>query len=179
MNYLTIYKDCISDGPGVRVSLYVSGCRNHCQGCHNPESWDFCAGSEFTKEVEDEIIGECTRTYVKGLTLCGGDPCEPENQKALVKFLEKFRSKCIGKDVWLYTGYELSDLLPSGKKYIDCTDEFLSYIDVAVVGPFILSERDISDANRWRGSRNQRVLDLQKSLEAGKPIMLGGIPNNQ
>ena len=179
MNYLLIDKACISDGPGVRVSLYISGCRNRCEGCHNPESWNFCAGKEFTEEVEDVVIGECMHTYVRGLTLCGGDPCEPENQKALVKFLQKFRSKCTGKDVWLYTGYELEDLLPSGKKHIDCTDEFLSYIDVAVVGPFILSERDISDDNRWRGSRNQRVLDLQKSLKAGKSVMLPGIPNNE
>lgn len=179
MKYLQIYKDCISDGPGVRVSLYVSGCRNHCPGCHNKESWSFDAGNEFNSIVKDEIIDLCKKPYIKGLTLCGGDPCEPENQRDLIGLLQAFKEQCPDKDIWLYTGYELEDLLKGGKKYIEVTEEFLSYIDVAVVGPFILEQRDISDDNRWRGSRNQRVLDLPKTLKNGKIVYLENIPNNE
>lgn len=177
MNYLTIYKDSISDGPGFRVSLYISGCRNHCPGCHNPESWDFKAGKKFDNSIIKEILGFCTKNYIKGLTIAGGEPFEEENQKELLLLVKAFKEQLPEKDIWCYTGYEFEDL--KTKKRTEYTDTLLSYIDVLVVGPFILSERDISDDNRWRGSRNQRVLDLPKTLETGKIIYLENIPNNE
>ena len=177
MNYLTIYKDSIADGPGFRVSLYVSGCRNHCPGCHNPESWNFAAGKEFTNQVLIEILSFGKENYIKGLTIAGGEPFEEENQKELLSLVKTFKEQFPDKDIWCYTGYEFIDL--KTKKHTEYTDKLLSYIDVLVVGPFILAERDISDANRWRGSRNQRVLDLPKTLEAGEIVYLENIPNNE
>ena len=179
MKYLTIYKDSISDGTGFRVSLYVSGCRNHCPGCHNPESWSFEAGKEFTDKEVNEILDLCSSSFIAGLTLAGGEPFEEENQKVLVNLVEKFKTRFPEKTIWAFTGYEFKDLRPGGKKYCeDITSKILGFIDVLIVGPFVLAERDITDANRWRGSRNQRVLDVPKSLLADKPIMLEGIPNN-
>ena len=178
MNYLTIYKDSVNDGPGFRVSLYIAGCRNHCPDCHNPESWDFSAGKLFNKSILNEILGFCSKNYINGLTIAGGEPMEEENQRELLTLVEAIKTKLPSKDIWCFTGYEFNDLLPGGKKHCEVTEKLLSYIDVLIVGPFILAERDISDDNRWRGSRNQRVLDLPKSLENGKPIMLEGIPNN-
>jgi len=178
MKYLAIYRDSISDGPGVRVSLYVSGCRNHCTGCHNPESWSFEHGTDFTNDTIEEVLNLCKNDFIQGLTIAGGEPMEPENQRGLLPLLKEFKKQFPNKNIWCYTGYELSDLLLCGKKRVLVTDELLSYIDVLVVGPFILSQRDISDDNRWRGSRNQRVLNLPESLKNGKCIMLEDIPNN-
>ena len=175
MRYLAIYTDSISDGPGVRVSVYFSGCRpnkcksGNCPGCHNPEAQKFTVGEEYTDETEAYILKLCENPYISGLTLCGGEPYDQDSEK-ITKLAKKFNEKFTNKSIWAYTGYEFDQIKDK---------ELSKYINVAVVGPFILDQRDISDNNRWRGSRNQRVIDLQKSLENGKIIYLEDIPNNE
>lgn len=149
MNYGAIKKVDIANGPGVRVSLFVSGCRNHCKGCFQPETWDFDYGQPFTKETEKEIIKALRPSWVQGLSILGGDPMEPENQEALLPFLRSTKEELPGKDVWLYTGYRLEDVSDS---------PLLPYVDAVVDGPFIEAEKDISLA--FRGSRNQRIIHL-------------------
>lgn len=178
MYYGNIYHTSIVDGPGVRVSLYVSGCRRHCFGCHNQETWDFKYGKPYTEEAEKEILDALNHDYIAGFTLCGGEPYEEENQAECVKLLRKIKQQYPNINIWSWTGYEYDDLLPGGCKYCEWTDELLSMIDVIVVGRFILDKRDISDNNRWRGSTNQRVIDLNETRKCGKVTMLKDIPNN-
>ena len=178
MYYGHVYKSSIVDGPGVRVSIYVSGCRKHCFGCHNQETRNFKFGQPYTEETENEILEALNHDYIQGFTLCGGEPYEEENQRECVKLLRKIKEQYPNKDIWSWTGYEYADLLEGGVKHCEVTDELLSYIDVIVVGEFVLSKRDISDANRWRGSTNQRVIDLNKTRASGKVVMLADIPNN-
>lgn len=178
MNYGHIYKNSIVDGPGVRVSLYTSGCRNCCKGCHNPETWDFNFGKLYTEDSEKEILDALNHDYVKGFTLSGGDPLEEESQKVIVNLCRKIKELYPDKDIWCWTGYEYNDLISGGKKHCEVTDELLSYIDVLVVGKFILELRDISDNNRWRGSTNQRVVDLKETRKQGHTVMMKDIPNN-
>ena len=149
MNYGAIKKVDIANGPGVRVSLFVSGCRNHCKGCFQPETWDFDYGQPFTEETEKEIIKALRPSWIQGLSILGGDPMEPENQEALLPFLRSAKEELPGKDVWLYTGYRLEDVSGS---------PLLPYVDVVVDGPFIEAEKDISLA--FRGSSNQRIIHL-------------------
>lgn len=149
----------IVDGDGCRVSLFVSGCRNHCHGCFNEETWDFNYGSVFTPIEENEIIESCKKSYIAGLSILGGDPFEEENQICLVDFIEKFKKKCPTKTLWMYTGYVLDrDLLFGQRKWVEgVTDRILYQVDVLVDGPFIQAQRDLS--LRFRGSSNQRLLD--------------------
>ena len=149
----------IVDGDGCRVSLFVSGCRNHCRGCFNEETWDFSYGSVFTPIEENEIIESCNKSYIAGLSILGGDPFEEENQICLVDFIEKFKKKCPTKTLWMYTGYVLDrDLLFGQRKWVEgVTDRILTQVDVLVDGPFIQAQRDLS--LRFRGSSNQRLLD--------------------
>lgn len=154
-----------ADGEGVRVSLFVSGCRNHCKGCFNEATWDFDYGEEFTPIQENEIIEACKKSYISGLTILGGEPMEEENQMALLPFIEKFKKECPDKTLWLYSGYVLDkDLKPSGRKYVQgITNKIIDYVDVMVDGPFILEQKDLTLA--FRGSKNQRILrkeDIQK-----------------
>lgn len=163
MNYGQIKKFDIADGDGVRVSLFVSGCRNRCKGCFQPETWDFCYGKEFTWQVEDEILSALKPDFISGLTVLGGEPFEEENQTVLTPFLRLVHEKFPNKTIWCYTGYVYDrDLVKGGKKHIDCTDEMLSYIDVLVDGPFVEELKDISLS--FRGSSNQRIIYL-KQLE--------------
>lgn len=178
MKYMHIFSCSTSDGPGFRVSLYVSGCRNHCIGCHNPESWDFNAGTEYTIDTYNEILAMCDHPYIQGLTICGGEPFEEENQAKLVKLVLDYKRKFPNKDLWIYTGYELEDLLDLGRKHTDFTNLILSNTDVLVTGPFILDLRDISPNNLWRGSTNQRCLNMPETLKQGKKVFVEGIPNN-
>lgn len=150
MNYCGIKKTDIANGPGVRVSLFVSGCRNHCPGCFQPETWDFEYGDQFTKETEEELIAALRPSWIQGLSILGGDPMEPENQKALLPFLRKLKEELPEKDVWLYTGYLIEKV---------GTSPLLSYADVVVDGPFIEAEKDAGLA--FRGSRNQRIIYLR------------------
>ena len=174
MNYASIRTCDIANGEGVRVSLFVSGCTHHCKGCFNEEAQAFDYGESFTTEVEDEILKALEPSFIAGLTLLGGEPMEPANQRALVPFLRRFREKFGDtKTLWVYTGciYELltsspSHLLTSSPSHLltypwrtEVTDEFLSYVDVLVDGPFIESLKDIS--LRFRGSSNQRILELK------------------
>lgn len=161
MNYANIKEYDIADGPGVRVSLFVSGCRHHCKGCFNEETWDFQFGNPYTKEVEDKIIELLGSSYIQGFTLLGGEPFEPENQVELVKLLKRIRETYPQKDIWCYTGFLWDvDLVEDGRAHTEVTDEMLSYIDVLVDGPFVEALKDITLV--FRGSSNQRVLELNK-----------------
>lgn len=167
MNYSVIKYCDIANGTGVRTVLFVSGCRNHCKDCFQPETWAFTYGQPFTKEVEDEIIGSLKPDYIKGLTLLGGDPFEPENQEALLPFLRRVKEACPTKDVWAYTGYVLDqDLVSGGKCYTQDTEEMLSMIDVLVDGPFVTELHSIM--LQFKGSSNQRVIDCKHYIKTGE-----------
>jgi len=167
MNYCNI-KDCdIADGSGVRVTLFVSGCTNHCKGCFQPETWDFNYGEPFTSETENKIIEMLSPSYIDGFTLLGGDPFEPSNQKALIPLLHRIRDLYPTKNIWAYTGFTYEMLKTEGSHpRCEVTDEMLSMIDILVDGPFVEELKDISLT--FRGSRNQRILDLTK----GEPVEL-------
>ena len=154
-------KECdIADGPGVRVILFVSGCRNCCKGCFNSETWDFHYGQPFTEETIDRILKLLEPDHIQGFTLLGGEPFEPENQREAVKLLRAVRERYPQKDIWCYSGYLYDvDMVKGGKVYTEVTEEMLSYIDVLVDGRFIEEEKDLSLP--FRGSRNQRILKLR------------------
>ena len=163
MNYCGLNKNDIANGEGVRVSLFVSGCRNHCKGCHNPEAWDFSYGKPFTKETEDEIIEALNPPWIQGLSVLGGEPCEEENEKVLIPFLKRVKQESPNSDIWLFSGYTYEMLQ---------NDEILRYVDVLVDGPFLLEQKDISLA--FRGSRNQRILRLRGGEAVGHPALSRG-----
>lgn len=160
MYYGEIKKLDIANGDGVRVSLFVSGCRIHCPGCFNAMTWDFCYGKEFTQDTEKEIIEALEKDFISGLTVLGGEPFEPENQKVLAPFLKKVKELFPKKNIWCYSGYiyETELLAENGKAHTEVTEEMLSYIDVLVDGPFVEELKDISLV--FRGSSNQRILKL-------------------
>ena len=155
MNYGTIKKVDVANGPGVRVSLFVSGCRNHCIGCFNPETWDFDYGKPFTRETEEEIIEALRPSWIQGLSILGGEPTEEENEKVLIPFLKRVRTELPEKDIWLYSGYTWEMLQG---------EEILQLVDVLVDGPFLQEQKDAGLA--FRGSRNQRIIRLEK----GRPV---------
>ena len=157
MNYSAIKPCDIADGTGVRVSLFVSGCRRHCPGCFNAETWVFGAGRPFTEGTEEHILRLLAPDYISGLSVLGGEPFEPENRIVLAPFLERLRRMFPAKDVWCWTGFTLEELADAESR------RMLASIDVLVDGPFVEAERDISLA--WRGSRNQRVVRLRKRSE--------------
>ena len=170
MNYATIKYCDVSNGPGVRVSLYVSGCRNRCKGCFNPETWDFDYGMPFTEEVEDKIIEAMKPDYVKGFTLLGGDPFEPENSRALLPFLKRLRKLYPQKSFWCFTGYDYErDLLTGKLGDADVVMEILHTLDVLVDGKFMEDKKDLS--LRFKGSSNQRTILVQKSLETDEVVL--------
>ena len=170
MYYGNIKPYDIADGPGVRVSLFVSGCRHHCKGCFNAETWDFHYGQPYTKETEEEILSLLSPSYIQGFTLLGGEPFEPENQRELVQLLHRVREAFPGKDIWCYTGYDFEkDVLDKMYFQWDFTHKFLSYLDVLVDGEFV-EEKKVLDL-RFRGSTNQRILDVPKSLAAKKAVL--------
>lgn len=170
MHYGNIKNYDIADGEGVRVSLFCSGCTNRCEGCFQPETWDFCYGKEYTKETEDQLIQMLTNPNIQGLTLLGGDPFEPSNQRTLITLLRRVKQELPTKDVWAYTGFVYEqDLLEGQRKYTEVTDEMLSYIDVLVDGPFVIDQKDIS--LYFRGSTNQRVIDMPKTLKSGNVVI--------
>ena len=167
MYYGEIKKCDIADGEGVRVTLFVSGCTNHCEGCFQPQTWDFRFGKPFTPETEAELLELLAPSYINGLTLLGGEPMEPENQRALLPFVRRVRETLPDKTVWCYSGFTLEELLTDGSHpRCEVTDELLSLIDVLVDGRFILAQKDIS--LKFRGSRNQRIIDLPETLRTGK-----------
>ena len=171
MNYATIKYYDIANGPGVRTSVFVSGCRHHCPGCFNEVAWDFGYGQPFDKAVRNEIFASCQPDYIAGISLLGGEPFEPENQRELVKLLRRVRDELPEKNIWSFTGFVLDqDLLDGGRKHCEVTDEMLSLLDVLVDGPFKEEEKDITLA--FRGSRNQRLIDMKKSLKEQEVIEL-------
>lgn len=165
MYYGEIKKCDVANGPGVRVSLFVSGCRNACKGCFNEKTWDFCYGSPFTSETEDEILSYLAAPYIAGFTVLGGEPFEEENQVVLAPFLERVKAEYPTKNIWCYTGYVLErDIAPiDGRKRTPYTERMLKCIDTLVDGPFVLRLKNLR--LRFRGSSNQRILDLQKVIE--------------
>ena len=169
MNYGNIKECDIANGPGVRVSLFVSGCRHHCKGCFNAETWDFGYGKPFTEETGREILRLLEPSYIQGFTVLGGEPFEPENQRVLLPFLKKVRERFPKKNIWCYTGYLFDkELLGESRARCECTDEMLSLIDVLVDGEFV--QELYSVALAFRGSENQRIIDVKKSLETGEIV---------
>ncbi|MBE6642923.1 MAG: anaerobic ribonucleoside-triphosphate reductase activating protein [Clostridia bacterium] len=173
MNYGEIKNVDIANGTGVRVSIFVSGCTHHCKGCFNPETWNFDFGQPYTQQTEDELIDLLRPDYIQGLSLLGGEPFEPENQKALVALLKRVRQELPNKNIWCYTGYLFEELI--GKKpsraFTDTSLEMLSLIDVLVDGEFVEEKKDIS--LKFRGSSNQRIIDVKESLQLNTAIVKG------
>lgn len=173
MNYATIKKNDIANGPGVRVSLFVSGCRHRCRNCFNREAWDFSYGQPFTKETADEILSALAPSYVAGLSFLGGEPLEPENQPALLELARQFKERFPQKTLWCYTGFTFeTDLLTGSVGEPEILKGLLSLIDVLVDGKFV---EELKDAGLiFRGSSNQNIIDVPKSLEAGRMVLLEG-----
>lgn len=170
MNYGEIKKMDIANGNGVRVSLFVSGCLNHCPGCFQPETWDFQFGKPFTKETELEIFEALRPVYIQGLTILGGDPFEIANQEAIAHLVRLIKRQLPNKDIWIYTGYLLDqDLLEGGSRHTIWTDQILSCTDVLVDGPFIEELKDLNLV--FMGSSNQRLIDIPRSLEKKEVIL--------
>ena len=165
-------KNCdIANGEGVRVTLFVSGCTNHCKNCFQPQTWDFCYGQPFTAETEQHLLDLLAPSYIQGLTLLGGEPFEPENQRVLVPFLRRVKSLYPQKTVWAFSGFTLEEMQREGSHpRCEVTDEFLSMLDVLVDGRFVEELKDIS--LRFRGSSNQRLIDMKKTLAAGEIVLL-------
>ena len=171
MKYAEIKKTDIANGTGVRVSLFVSGCTHHCKGCFNSDTWDFNYGEEFTEQTEEELLQALKPEFIAGLTLLGGEPFEPDNQRRLLPFLKKVREAYPQKTIWCYTGYLLdTELQTESRARCEVTDEMLSLLDVLVDGEFVLEKKDIT--LRFRGSSNQRIIDVPKTLKEGEITVL-------
>lgn len=170
MNYATIKPRDIANGPGVRVSLFVSGCTHRCPGCFNEVAWDFDYGTPFTQETIDSILAMLKPDYVKGLTLLGGEPFEPQNQQPIVQLLRQIKDMYPKKSIWAFSGYLFDkDILTWKLGPKEITEEYLSYLDVLVDGPFILAKKNLS--LRFRGSENQRIIDVKESLRTGEIVL--------
>ena len=169
MNYATIKYYDIANGPGVRTSIFVSGCRHHCPGCFNEVAWDFGYGQPFGKAVRNEIFASCQPDYIAGISLLGGEPFEPENQRALLPFLKKMRERFPKKNIWCYTGYLFDkDVLDKMCKESEVTKEIVSYLDIVVDGEFMIDRKNLKI--NFRGSDNQRIIDVKKTLDAGEIV---------
>lgn len=171
--YFGNIKNCdIANGIGVRVTLFVSGCTNHCKNCFQPETWDFCYGKEFTQEEEDKLIEMLKPSYINGLTLLGGEPMEPKNQPGILKLVERVRNELPEKNIWCYSGFTFERLMTPGEyPYTEITEKILRQIDVLVDGLFVEELKSLT--LRFRGSSNQRLIDLKKTFEnGGKEVIL-------
>ena len=167
MNYATIKNCDIANGPGVRVSLFVSGCTHRCPGCFNEIAWDFAYGQPFTQETIDYILHLLKPDYIQGLTLLGGEPFEPQNQGSVVELLRQVKKAYPNKSIWAFSGYLFEKDILSGR--LGDTAEYLSYLDVLVDGPFVESKKNLS--LRFRGSENQRLIDVPASLRKGETVL--------
>ena len=164
-----ITADC-ANGTGIRVSVFVSGCTNHCKGCFQPQTWDFEYGQPYTAEMEDFIMKELSKSYYAGLTILGGEPFELSNQREVVKLIRRVKSELPKKNIWIYTGFTYDkDLIPGGCRYIECTDEILDNTDILVDGKFIEELRNIS--LNFRGSENQRIIKMKATRAAGTVVL--------
>ena len=170
MNYGQVFYADTANGIGARISLFVSGCTHHCPGCFNEETWDFNFGDPFTREVEDDIIEHLRPSYIDGLSLLGGEPMEAQNQRALLPFLERVKHEVPHATVWIYAGYTFEELLDetNSRCHTEATRRILELADILVDGKFILAEKDVK--LRFRGSRNQRILELKESLKENRPV---------
>ncbi len=171
MYFGMIKNNDIADGIGVRVSLFVSGCTNRCKNCFQPETWDFEYGQPFTKETEDEILDMLRPAYIKGLTVLGGDPFEPANQRALLPFLKRVKNAYPNKGIWCFTGYRYEDelMIPGVHPHCEVTEEMLAQISVLVDGRFEEDKKDIRLV--FRGSANQRLIDLDQTRASGQVVL--------
>lgn len=170
MHYGEIKNCDIANGSGVRVSLFVSGCTNRCKNCFQPQTWDFGYGEEFTRETEDRIIALLGKEYIAGLTVLGGEPFEPQNQRALLPFIKRVRETLPEKNIWAYSGFTIEEMLKDGSHpHCEVTEELLGLIDVLVDGRFVEDLKDIS--LKFRGSKNQRIIDVKKTLETGSAVL--------
>ncbi|MBQ8132936.1 MAG: anaerobic ribonucleoside-triphosphate reductase activating protein [Clostridia bacterium] len=164
-----ITTDC-ANGEGIRVSLFVSGCTNRCKGCFQPQTWDFEYGRLYTSETEEFIIRELSKSYYNGLTVLGGEPFEPSNQREIVKLIRRLCKELPERNLWIYTGFTYEkDLVPGGCRYIECTDEILNNTDILVDGKFVEELRNIS--LNFRGSENQRIIDMKKTRKTGDIVL--------
>lgn len=170
MNYGQVFYADTANGIGARISLFVSGCTHHCPGCFNEETWDFNFGDPFTREVEDDIIEHLRPSYIDGLSLLGGEPMEAQNQRALLPFLERLKQEVPRATIWIYSGYTFEELLDTENRrcHTEATRRILELADILVDGKFILAEKDMK--LRFRGSRNQRILELKESLKENRPV---------
>ena len=176
MYYAAIKKSDVANGEGIRTSLFVSGCRNRCKNCFQPETWAFDYGNPFTDEVAEEIFKSFENPVVRGLTILGGEPMEPENQEGLLPFVREFKRRFPNKTVWLYTGNlyeELTGEVGSHPKALPITKELLSLVDILVDGRFVEEEKRLG--LRFRGSANQRIIDMNKTREAGRIVIWDGV----
>lgn len=170
MNYAEIKNCDIANGPGVRVSLFVSGCTHHCPGCFNQVAWDFDYGKPFTQETIDQILTMLKPGYIKGLTLLGGEPFEPQNQPAVVELLRQIKAKYPEKSIWAFSGYLFDrDILAGRLGPWEITREYLGYLDVLVDGPFVEGRKNLG--LRFRGSENQRIIDVPASLAENQIVL--------
>ena len=171
MNYANIKNLDIANGEGIRVSLFVSGCTHHCKNCFNPETWDFNYGKPFTEETEDEILKMLEPNHIAGITLLGGEPFDPRNQPALLNLVKRIKQKFgNNKNIWSFTGYIYDkDLIKGGRAYCEATDELLAHLDVLIDGPFVESLKNLM--LKFRGSSNQRVINMKETLKKGKIIL--------
>ena len=169
MNYADIKKIDVANGEGVRVSVFVSGCNHHCKGCFNQCAWDFNYGKKFTEKEEQQIIDYMNHDYISGLSLLGGEPLEPKNQEGLLPLVKKVKEKFPNKDIWCYTGFDFEkDVVEKMAKNNETTRELLKYIDIIVDGKFEEDKKDLK--LQFRGSSNQRILDVKESLKTGKVV---------
>lgn len=177
MNYATIKLFDVANGPGIRVSLFVSGCTHRCKGCFNKEAWDFFYGERFTDAEEEKILQALKPDHIRGFSLLGGEPFEPSNQKVLCKLLPKIKESYPHKDIWCYTGYDFeSDLLSGRLCDSTITMQMLSCIDILVDGKFVEEKKNLK--LRFKGSENQRIIDVRKSLKENRIILWEGENNN-
>ena len=173
MHYATIKNNDIANGPGIRVSLFVSGCTHRCPGCFNEEAWDFQYGQPFTQKTIDDLLEMLAPNYIKGLTLLGGEPFEPQNQPYIVEFLRQVKSVYPNKSIWAFSGYLFDKDIRAGRLGPwEITEELLSYLDVLVDGPFIQEKKDLT--LRFRGSSNQRLINVPASLKSGDVVLWEG-----
>ena len=160
----------VANGPGIRLSIFVSGCTNHCKGCFQPQTWNFEYGEPYTKDTENYLVNELSKPYYRGITILGGEPFEPCNQVGLYPLIKRIKEELPEKDIWMFTGFTLeNELAEGGSKHTNVTESILRMADVLVDGRFIEEEKDIR--LKFRGSRNQRIIDLKKTFETGKTVL--------
>ena len=173
MNYASIKRMDVANGPGVRMSLFVSGCTHYCKNCFNQEAWDFDYGEPFMEKELEKIVSYVSGSYVSGLTILGGEPMEPQNQEGILPLLRRMKEVCPEKSIWIYTGYDFEkDILGRMAEELPYTKEILSYVDVMVDGEFIQELYHVS--LRFKGSENQRIIMVQDSLREGKVVLWDG-----